>query len=1065
MFEEIITDAAELLAKKQLGLDQKKDSDKGNLPEVLVSFRQIYENELTEQFLKVCATMKFKYEIRKLAPETLHAIAIGIKDVVEDAVNGGDTASISSIFQNRTIMEVAEKECSEQKRKENNNLRNLANEDINENEKANENKNDKLSEGKIESREQAASILGGDSEILDEASEIIHDTNKENIKEKIEELKKLYKTEDAQDEDRRETEALQYFENNGTDEERNQAQDALKNKTDRNERRNYTDKKQKETRSEVSGILFGFMKDAYNPIYSRDVDPTKWLESIKVKVISEILMDAAFSDDEKLELKEQLQNCNSIDDFTQILAQKMNELNIERGENAIDVEVLQKNAKNTVQPRIYEDIADDKQLKNRDIVLSERYAQMYFNRVDRERVSEFIKQINSNETDIDYDFEILDKIKKVDKNFYYSMIRNIGIAARENNNQDLKSKFEELIDKEVGEQLYYQNNERVIRARAEMSPEKQRETKGFITGVLHNFLIATYHTDKSVDKLKSELELFIQQDNGLQGNEKNEFINKIRQIESIDAYRDVIFEKMNDLVVEKNKAPLNKEQAFNAAKKFAKPAELQKAQARAKIVFDEGLYNAYLEFQNDLIKGREDGEYNLELIYMLKQRQDTEPYIYETIMKHMKLIATSRNDKNLMRIYESFQTSDKTDMDFEQEQQDEDKRKLEERNQKIEIAKLKRKEERKGLTEEELSEARKREPILLFEMLTEICEEKNEQNFEVLKEKIYDFMGNQIAFSETEIEKLLIDVDNSINNRQLEKIFANKISELSAERGIAQKLRDPNKFIKRAQMRTRTSNYRSVETEFKGHDSIPSRVYAVMFCDEKDRKEIFKLVENLMADNPKPPFDLSILEKIEKIDSSFYRSMIRNVGIAAQRSNNPELKEIFNTLVANEEAKQIGEDTSDLEMANIKAQIVFDECLYNRYNITSMDIVQGSPDGIYDIELIEMTRQRNTEIYEVLMANMERLSRQRDDKNLRTVYDMFRKKDEKEKEQTQEHNDIPKEIKTEAETDSQLKVSKIEVGKIFVAPEVSEIVVNHTTSERLVHGEKDQTDDDAIGLG
>ena len=146
---------------------------------------------------------------------------------------------------------------------------------------------------------------------------------------------------------------------------------------------------------------------------------------------------------------------------------------------------------------------------------------------------------------------------------------------------------------------------------------------------------------------------------------------------------------------------------------------------------------------------------------------------------------------------------------------------------------------------------------------------------------------------------------------------------------------------------------------------------------------------------------------------------------------------------------------------------MFEERLYNRYSNACLEISQGSPDGVYDIDLIEMVRERNIEIYDALMSNIDKISRQRDDNNLRTVYNMFRKKDEKEKEQkqVQVHDEVQPEVKEEAKADSPLKVSRIEVGKIFVAPEVSEIVVNHSDSERLVHREKNQTDDDAIGLG
>lgn len=1055
MFEEIITDAAELLAEKQLGLDQKKDSDKRNLSEMLVSFRQIFENELTEQFLKVCATMKFKYEIKKLAPETLHTIAIGIKDIVEDAVKSGNTVSISNIFQNKAIIEVAEQGCSEQKRKESNIVINP------ENTSENANENKKNTEEKVKTKEQAEKILGGTSKTLAKASKIMKEINEENIEQKVEELRELLKTEEAQAEERQESEALKYYIDNGTEEEKNQAQDALNNKKERNERRKKTSEEQRDTRSNVSGILFGFMKDAYNPIYSRKFDQNRWLEITREKILIEIMIDGAFSNEEKLALKSQLEKSSSIDEVTRILAQKMSELAVERGEEPIDIASLQKNARESVQPRVYKDIEVDDELKSRDIILSEKYAQMFFDKTDRQRVSQFIKQINSNNPDETYDFEILDKIKRVDKDFYYSMLRNISVAAREHKNDFLQDKFDELIDKDVGEQLYEQNHEQVVMAREKLTPEEQRNGKVGVIGVLNNFLIAVYHSEKSIDRLKKELEVFLTKDNAFTNEEKNEFIEKIRNVDSVEEYQHEVLEKMDELAIEYGNGKFDKERVLKSSQRFSKLSDLQRAKARAKIVFDEGLYNRYLEFQHDLINGKKDGVYDLELLYMLKQRQDVEPYVYDVLMKYVKKVATIKNDSNLMRIYKNFQLTDREDEVVEQEEQ-EMKRKIEDRNQKIELAKSKVREERNNLTEEELNEARKREPVLLFGMLIEICEEKPERNIEILKEKIFDFIGNQIALSDDEKERILIDVYDAKENYELEKKIAEKILELSQERGIPDLLRDPNKIISRAKKRTLTKNYKSLREETKVHEAIPSKIYAVMFCEEDDRKEIFKLIKNLTSDNPKLPLDLSVLEKIEKIDKSFYYSMIRNVGVAVRNTNDEELKETFKSLVTNEVIKQTGRDSNDFDSTNVKAQILFEERLYNRYSNAVQEIIQGSLDGVYDIDLIEMVRERNVEIYEALMSNIDKISRQRDDNNLRTVYDMFRKKDEKE--QTQEMNDDRREIKIDTEPDTHKKVGKLEVENIFVAPEVSEIVESHTDSERLVRREKNQLDD-IVGEG
>ena len=116
MIEKKITDAAEVLARKQLGIEPKKDGvqDEKDLPEMLVQYTKTFENELTEKFKLICASMEQRFGLRDLSEDTMLAIA---NKIHEEAQNG-NLNSIATIAENGEIVNIAEKAAIKQQRVE-----------------------------------------------------------------------------------------------------------------------------------------------------------------------------------------------------------------------------------------------------------------------------------------------------------------------------------------------------------------------------------------------------------------------------------------------------------------------------------------------------------------------------------------------------------------------------------------------------------------------------------------------------------------------------------------------------------------------------------------------------------------------------------------------------------------------------------------------------------------------------------------------------------------------------------------------------------------------------------
>lgn len=116
MVEKKIIEAAEVLARKQLGIEPKKEDiqDEKDLPEMLVEYIKTFDKELTEKFKGICANMAQRFGLRDLSEDTMLVIA---NKIHEEAQNG-NLNSISKIAENKEIVNIAEKATIKQQRVE-----------------------------------------------------------------------------------------------------------------------------------------------------------------------------------------------------------------------------------------------------------------------------------------------------------------------------------------------------------------------------------------------------------------------------------------------------------------------------------------------------------------------------------------------------------------------------------------------------------------------------------------------------------------------------------------------------------------------------------------------------------------------------------------------------------------------------------------------------------------------------------------------------------------------------------------------------------------------------------
>ena len=107
MIEEQIAEAADALARIQLGLNKKSEDEKDDkMPAMFMQITEVFNEELMEQFRKITVNMAQKFGLKDLSPKTLARIAEKIKDEAID----GNIQSLSTLSQNEEILRFAEKE-------------------------------------------------------------------------------------------------------------------------------------------------------------------------------------------------------------------------------------------------------------------------------------------------------------------------------------------------------------------------------------------------------------------------------------------------------------------------------------------------------------------------------------------------------------------------------------------------------------------------------------------------------------------------------------------------------------------------------------------------------------------------------------------------------------------------------------------------------------------------------------------------------------------------------------------------------------------------------------------
>lgn len=106
-YETVLEETAEMLARKQLGLDpKKKDVEKDkDLPQMLVSVKKTFLETLQNSFKKVCATVQEKSGVKDLSDDTMLLIA----NKINEEAGHGNLESINDLSKNTQIVTVAEK--------------------------------------------------------------------------------------------------------------------------------------------------------------------------------------------------------------------------------------------------------------------------------------------------------------------------------------------------------------------------------------------------------------------------------------------------------------------------------------------------------------------------------------------------------------------------------------------------------------------------------------------------------------------------------------------------------------------------------------------------------------------------------------------------------------------------------------------------------------------------------------------------------------------------------------------------------------------------------------------
>lgn len=959
MFEEKISEAADILAEKQLEIRKEQDENIRDLSKMLVQISNAFQLELMEQLNKISANMMQKYALTNISVETLGIIAEKIKDEIED----GKIKSISELSQNKEIIGVAEQATIKQKEKENKireeDLEKIPAEYLNYGEEVG--KTEKLS-----SADKTMIDLWRLTETKSKILKIAEGVTPENLSEKIAEIEKISNSKEAKEEKKAEQLVNEEILLNGTTEQKAVVEDKINLDALTDERQQLNDKEQLEDKTSIRIMLFNYMKEI-GKIENNSNFPEETFNALKASIIAAFAADHCISNENKINMM----NCKSAKELMITLSEELADICIQDGHPPHTVDALQfRNLARKQSGKVlyqYTEGSHGKEDERTTIV----YSTAFLSPQEKANVKNLLKQLKSNKKDEIYDFSILDNLKSIDKNLYYSMIRNIGNAAQKTNNPILKGKFEELVENETQSEYHDQLTEELISRRFfQKSPEKQKKTRSDIASVLYNYIRGLNFSNKSLAVQKREMIGVFRRDNGFSDEEKDILIEKIENAKGKDDLSEILIDKMNEVFFEKTGRRLDKENVLEKSKKPFVASDTYKMKARAKLTFNESLYRKYEIFVDSILTKNIDENTDYKILPII---EDKYPEIYKNLIDLMKRIYTRSKDEEHRNQVKRFLTAEDLEISEKEEKQN---RMLRDIKNIID--------ERKTLREKQGgNKSTTKASVNLYRLMTKTFDPKNnnETSFEEIKKEAYDYISSDMSFSENETEDLLRQIVLSSSNGDLGYVFAKKMVELSEARGIAKNTLNTTEIIDLVQKKYEQKSL-SGNTQYDRASRITSMRYAKMFLGEEGKNEVTKFISAMNSPNLQTKLDFSILNKAKNVDESFYYSMIRSVGLMARRTKNQELNDKYDELIATELITKGYNNQDALGKNDLKAKIMFDENIYCRYSNLVKSIKDGSSNGVYDEEMLEYLQDKTPQIYQTLVFEMKKIAESRNDRGL-----------------------------------------------------------------------------------
>mgnify|MGYP003293738382 CR=1 FL=1 len=469
MFEEKISEAADALTRKQLGIEKSEDEKRDDFPKMFVQISSVFQIELMEQLNKISANMMQKYNLLEISPKTLDKIAEKIREEAESE----RISSISELSQNKDILAIAEIATENQIKLENST-------EYDEENNANFSEESELKEKN--QLDKAIENLRLSSKTKNEIHDLFQTITEENVSDVRNKIRSKIQSEEYIKEDEDYKNNAEYVLKHGTEEQKAQTLEELARREALAKRRSMTPEERRQKRFQVKSILFDFVvKGENNPDF----------ECFRNEFEEYIAEEYAFDDDEILELKSLIDKAKNISNLQDIALDKICDLYKEHGKTIKNKEKFKERLLVSANKRTWtrytesenkKDYAtydkdkklDDyyqtlnesvKNLNNREELFTEThskldnefteiYANMLLEDGDKQRLRNLFESLKDNETEVNmlYDFAILDKIKKVDKNFYYLALRQMKNISQTSKNTTLTAKIEEIIQKEIKEQ-------------------------------------------------------------------------------------------------------------------------------------------------------------------------------------------------------------------------------------------------------------------------------------------------------------------------------------------------------------------------------------------------------------------------------------------------------------------------------------------------------------------------------------------------------------------------------------------------------------------------------------